>query len=738
MRTIMARRGASTRARALGAIGGLSSLTLVACSEALPGCRGEAQGDGAGSLAESAEARERLSEVRRQVVRVRSSGPVVVIGAGAVESFERTAGGRVRAVVRDEARRRASRPARVELPARASEPAYLEDEATGVAVAFAIEGARDVGITVADGIALYAGALPGGGHVAHRVSAEGTEDYAVFASRPEREELVYRVDVGRVAGLRRVGEVLEMLDGEGVPRLRVAAPYVVDATGKEQKALLTLEGCACDTDPRPPWGQAVVAPGATSCTVRVTWEGVAYPAVVDPAWQMTTAMKDARVFHRATVLSDGTVLVTGGQGEHTNALASTEIYNPTTDVWTSMSSMNTGRNRHTASVVPQGVLVAGGVDDGGATTTSVEIYKGGTWLPAAPLSIPREGHTASELKNGAVLVVGVGQVAPDTTEIYDPVADKWNDAGLVISRYFHSASVLNDGTVLVAGGFHPLMVGSGQTLASTVRYYPDSGTWVDAGTMTNPRADHRAIEVEDGGAVLVFGGWVPEDGGSSVLTSVERYDSTTGTWTPAGAIAEPRFGHTVSLREDGTILVVGGVYGAGSTSAELYYDGGVADAGSMQYPRAYHTASVLDGGTVLVAGGDGFLKTAELYLLDNGAACSAGSQCKSTFCVEGICCGSLCDGGSCLGGICQPSGTGGSDAGFDAGFDGGGDACSGSSCQPSSSSGAGGSGAGSSGASLYGCASTPRPDGAPGGAAGIAALLVVAAGRRRRGARFPP
>ena len=84
----------------------------------------------------------------------------------------------------------------------------------------------------------------------------GVEDFVSFTARPATAEVAYDVAPGKgVSGLRLVGNTLELLDAGGVPRLRVAPPYVVGADGVQTDATLAVEGCAVDSDPSPPWGR---------------------------------------------------------------------------------------------------------------------------------------------------------------------------------------------------------------------------------------------------------------------------------------------------------------------------------------------------------------------------------------------------------------------------------------------------------------------------------------------------
>lgn len=99
----------------------------------------------------------------------------------------------------------------------------------------------------------------------------------------------------------------------------------------------------------------MTAPGASKCTVSVTWGDVVYPAIVDPTWTTTTSMAAARANHTASQLQNGKVLVAGG-----GALVS-ELYDPITETWTVTGSTVVARANHTASVLSSGkVFVVGG------------------------------------------------------------------------------------------------------------------------------------------------------------------------------------------------------------------------------------------------------------------------------------------------------------------------------------------------------------------------------------------
>jgi MYXO-CTERM domain-containing protein len=583
---------------------------------------------------------------------VRESKPRPVIQAGVATGFVR-AGERVRPVLSAEARRGVARTASVELPVVASGAARVEDDTSHVAVSFTLEGAAEAPVEVAAGIARYAGAL-GGADVVHRVHAEGTEDFVVFEARPAREELRYLVDMSRVAGLRLVGNTVELLDEGGAPRLRVAPPTVVDAGGAVHEATLGIEGCAFDVSPAAPWGRPVTPAGAGRCGVRVAWSGVAYPAIVDPAWTATGSMATGRQFHTTTRLGSGKLLVAGGAGG-SGYLSSAELYDPSgSGTFAATGPMGAARYAHTATLLGSGkVLVTGGTGSGGYLS-SAELYDpagSGTFAPTGPMAMARSYYDATLLGSGKVLVaggLGSGGVSLSSAELYDPSGSGTFAATgpMGAARYAHTATLLGSGKVLVAGGYN-----SGGQLSSAELYDPSgAGTFAPTGPMATARQDHAAALLGSG-KVLIAGGL--GNGGSGRLSSAELYDpSGAGTFGPTGPMATARRFPTATRMGSGKVLVAGGETFSSIvlSSAELYDPSGsgtFAATGSMGAARYGHTATLLDSGRVLVAGGaggSGYLSSAELFLASDGAGCAAPDDCLSGVCNDGVCCSGACAG----------------------------------------------------------------------------------------------
>ena len=182
-------------------------------------------------------------------------------------------------------------------------------------------------------------------------------------------------------------------------------------------------------------------------------------------------MATARLAPTTTILPCGQVLVAGGYGGA--YLASAELYDPATGLWTATDSMATKRYRHTATLLPNGqVLVAGGFGNSGYLT-SAELYDPATglWTATGRLATARSFHTATLLPNGQVLVAGGNgnRRILASAELYDPASGLWTATGsMATARDTHTATLLPNGQVLVAGGY------GGDYLASAELY--DSAT----------------------------------------------------------------------------------------------------------------------------------------------------------------------------------------------------------------------------------------------------------------------
>ncbi|CAF4575521.1 unnamed protein product, partial [Rotaria sp. Silwood2] len=364
--------------------------------------------------------------------------------------------------------------------------------------------------------------------------------------------------------------------------------------------------------------------------------------LLEVAWTFTSYMNSIRYLHTASILNDGKVLVAGGYGyegySFWKSFNSSELYDPATGNWTKMGNMTIARYSHTASTLANGkVLVAGGYFYDGSSDrrylNSSELYDPttGIWTKTGNMNVARYYHTASILANGKVLVAGgffydgYNYWGPlNSAELYDPATETWTKAGnMTIGRYYHTACVLADGKVLVASGDGYDGYGNTVYLNSSELYDPATGIWTMTGNMNIGRKFHTASVLVNG-KVLVAGGYF-YDGRTygQNLNSTELYDPTTGTWTMTGNMNIGRVDHTASVLINGQVLVTGGYIYDGYRYQDLYsaelYDPLTelwTKTNSMNVRREGHTASVLTSGKVLITGGytgSGISSSAELY-----------------------------------------------------------------------------------------------------------------------------
>ena len=162
-------------------------------------------------------------------------------------------------------------------------------------------------------------------------------------------------------------------------------------------------------------------------------------------------------------------------------------------------------------------------------------------------------------------------------------------AQLNVERRGHSATLLEDGKVLIVGGDNLNGMVSQAEIVD-----PVSQTSSLVAASITARTDHTATRLSDG-RVLVIGG--RDQSGS--LTSSDIYNPLTATFTAGPSLTTPRSGHTATVLADGKILVAGGDAGG---SAELYNpatENFSLIAGSMNAARKFHSAILTTSGQVL-------------------------------------------------------------------------------------------------------------------------------------------
>ena len=276
-------------------------------------------------------------------------------------------------------------------------------------------------------------------------------------------------------------------------------------------------------------------------------------------------------------------------------------------------SMTTPRYDHTATLLNTAkALVAGGIASyrpvtrGGrvaciaVATNHADLFDpaAGTFAATGAMTDARFAHTATLLQDGKVLVAGGTTASPGTAEIFDPATATFTATGnMLAARELHTATLLPSGKVLVTGGESSGM--------SAELFDPGTGGFTSTGSMTGSRFGHTATLLLTG-KVLVVGGI----GSSGPVSTAELYDPAAGTFSPTGSMQTARWNHTATLLPNGTVLIAGGLdqNHAELTSAEIYdpVTGTFTPTGSMQTAHSQHTATLLPSGKVLVAGGGNF------------------------------------------------------------------------------------------------------------------------------------
>jgi Galactose oxidase, central domain/Kelch motif len=314
----------------------------------------------------------------------------------------------------------------------------------------------------------------------------------------------------------------------------------------------------------------------------------------------------ARTGHTATLLPDGTVLLTGGQtpkfssaagvcnqpgplppqlGVTGVATSCAELYDPDTDTFTAVGSMNTARANHTATLIdqiliitstgdlspptPLRVLIAGG-DDGNTSFNSLEYYdfylRTFKTLPAT-LNTARTNHTATWLPSrDSILIAGGRSMSPSSigslasAEVFNPAFDGIQSVAITMTsaRDGHTATGLKNGTVLVAGGF------SSQLLDSAEIFDPATFSFTATpGRMGAARENHSAILMPNG-SVLLAGG---DDVNNGPLSSADVFDATRMLFSPTTHMINPRSNFMLGMTQDSNeVLAAGGAVFAGGGS----------------------------------------------------------------------------------------------------------------------------------------------------------------------------
>ena len=338
--------------------------------------------------------------------------------------------------------------------------------------------------------------------------------------------------------------------------------------------------------------------------------------IYDPAtgtFAATGALLAPRRQHTATLLASGRVLIVGGvtpgNGNGDIAITTAELYDPVSRTFTATGTPTLSNSARTATLVPGGKVLVTGAD------TGADLYDptAGTFTATGSMvSAHGSSYTATHLASGKVLIAGGYNFSAGGTlsaaEVYDPVTGAFTatTGTLQQARSSHTATLLQNGKVLVAGG--EVCPDNCTQLLSAELFDPATGTFTATASMAVTRSGHTAT--------LLGNGWVVVAGGQyssawDARATAEIYNPATGIFTPAGTMANGRFAHTATCAGSRVLMVGGDRLFTSLASAELFSVGcggaagitGIAqcapdDGATTQVPGALVT---LLSGTSVVA-----------------------------------------------------------------------------------------------------------------------------------------
>jgi hypothetical protein len=313
-------------------------------------------------------------------------------------------------------------------------------------------------------------------------------------------------------------------------------------------------------------------------------------AFASGTFQKTGSMNAARIYHAATLLPNGEVLVTGGENYTVGYLASAELYNPATGKWSFTGSMSVPRVSHSAVLLQNGqVLVAGGYNSG-PILASAELYNRGTgtWTATGSMTTARAGFGMTLLANGQVLAAA-GDGSLTSAELYNPATGTWTATGSMTSGGSLLILLLNGEAFDLTELYNPLTgiwtatardpIGAGQPVVLTPTgdvfaggniqgnsiYHPSTNQWTN---FAPPPCTTIHQNCEGGGALLSTGkvlvaGGITQVPGHPYPTDetngiTELFDPSTLTWATTGSMKVSRVGEIVTVLVNGQVLFAGG------------------------------------------------------------------------------------------------------------------------------------------------------------------------------------
>jgi N-acetylneuraminic acid mutarotase len=392
-------------------------------------------------------------------------------------------------------------------------------------------------------------------------------------------------------------------------------------------------------------GNPFVTSKSNVVTVILGAHGVSTPTHLPPL--------NPHAYAVSSRLANGNILVAGGgAGLGSSGSGLSEVYDYRSSSFFMTGNLATDRAAGTGVILNDGrVLITGGVNGLGTVTNACELYDPATNLftPTGAMATPRVLHTLVKLNDGRVLAAGgstavsgtdpVAQLlsfvnnATATAELYNPATGTWAAAAnLPSTRTGHSAAIVPDGRVLVAGGVQPGILGIPQFLTSATRYNPASNAWNATASMGGTARAISSVSTLADGRVMVAGGVTASivTLSATAVPDVSIYNNGTNTWQNGPNLAAGRYAHGLTTLPNGRVVALGGVVGTVSstttpiTTAAVESYNPLTNAWSpliqLLQPRAAASIHLTpDGKRVVVIGGSNDVGpitpgTAELYV----------------------------------------------------------------------------------------------------------------------------
>jgi hypothetical protein len=331
-----------------------------------------------------------------------------------------------------------------------------------------------------------------------------------------------------------------------------------------------------------PDGQVLLAGGGVNASVSTGGELLAAGGT---SFTAAGTMIQGRLYGAATLLPGGDVLIAGGNSSATNgspASATSELWNPAGGgSFTATGAMHVRRQSFTLTTLPDGqALAVGGspANNNSTETATAELYNPATkrWTLTGSMPTGRQGHTATLLPNCKVLIVGDNREAVT----YNYVTGKFSPAGSEGSfqRSYQTATLLPSGKVLIAGGETVTQV----QLDTASVYNPATGKFTPTANKMSAAHSQGFADLLPGGQVLVGGGF-----SATGVSAVDIYDPATNRWSTGTSLPPMSFAFSVEAQtlDNGEVAVMGA--GASPNATEIY-----SSMGSLPAPPANDCADL--------------------------------------------------------------------------------------------------------------------------------------------------